>query len=307
MLVETQIPNLPRWHRGKVRDTFDLGEGLLLMVATDRLSAFDVVLPNGIPYKGLVLARLSAFWFQSTAGLLDNHFLGLADDGPFVERLIEERGGIPALAQIPPEIARQSMIVKRAQRIDIECIARGYLVGSAWGEYKRAGTVWGEEMPEGLKEGGALPHPLFTPTTKAEEGHDLPMTRGEVVEMVGEGLAKRLEEGSLALYGFAHDYARQRGIILADTKLEFGLLDGKLILIDEVLTPDSSRFWDVVGYVPGHSLPNFDKQYVRDWLDSQGWNREPPAPPLPEEVVEKTSQRYIEAYRRLTGEELPIP
>ena len=306
MFIETQLPNLSRWHSGKVRDTFDLGDGLLLMVATDRLSAFDVVLPSGIPYKGLVLARLSAFWFQSTLGLLDNHFLGMADDAPFVEKLIEERGAIPALAQIPGEIARQSMIVRKAQRIDIECIARGYLAGSGWAEYKRAGTVWGEKMPGGLREGEALPQPIFTPTTKAEEGHDQPMTRSEVVEMVGEATARQLEESSLALYSFAHDYVRQRGIILADTKLEFGFLDGKLILIDEVLTPDSSRFWDASGYEPGRSLPNFDKQYVRDWLDSQGWDREPPAPALPEEVVRKTSQRYIEAYRRLTGEELPI-
>ena len=307
MIIETQLPNLSRWHRGKVRDTFDLGDGLLLMVATDRLSAYDVVLPSGIPYKGLVLARLSAFWFQSTAGLLDNHFLGMADDPHFVEELNGEHGGIPALAQIPGEIARQSMIVKKARRIDIECIARGYLAGSGWAEYKRSGTVWGEQMPAGLKEGEALPRPLFTPTTKAEQGHDLPMMRSEVVEMVGEGTARQLEEGSLAVYSFAHDYARQRGIILADTKLEFGFLDGKLILIDEVLTPDSSRFWDASGYEPGRSLPNFDKQYVRDWLDSQGWDREPPAPPLPEEVVTKTSQRYIEAYRRLTGEDLPTP
>ena len=296
MIIETHLPNL--LHRGKVRDTYDLGDGLLLMIATDRLSAFDVVLPSGIPHKGLVLARMSAFWFQKTSDLMDNHFVGLADEG----RVVEEQSASP-MADISEELARQSMIVRRAQRIDVECIVRGYLAGSAWAEYRRNGTVWGRRLPEDLKEGEALPEPLFTPTTKADEGHDQSMTTQEVVAMVGEEIARQLEESSLALYSFAHDYARKRGIILADTKMEFGLLDGRLILIDELLTPDSSRFWDASGYEPGRSLPNFDKQYVRDWLDSQGWNREPPAPPLPEDVVQKTSERYLEAYRLLTGEE----
>ena len=296
MIIETHLPNL--LHRGKVRDTYDLGDGLLLMIATDRLSAFDVVLPSGIPHKGLVLARMSAFWFKKTSDLMDNHFVGLADEG----RVVEEQSASP-MADITEELARQSMIVRRAQRIDVECIVRGYLAGSAWAEYRRNGTVWGRRLPEDLKEGEALPEPLFTPTTKAEEGHDQSMTTQEVVAMVGEETARQLEESSLAIYSFAHDYARKRGIILADTKMEFGLLDGRLILIDELLTPDSSRFWDASGYEPGRSLPNFDKQYVRDWLDSQGWNREPPAPPLPEDVVQKTSERYLEAYRLLTGEE----
>ena len=308
MIIETQLPNL--LHRGKVRDSYDLGNGLLLMVATDRISAFDVVLPSGVPHKGLVLARMSAFWFRSTSSLADNHFIGMTDD----RRVVEEYDGITLLAQLSPEIAQQSMIVRKAQRINIECIVRGYLAGSAWAEYRRSGTVWGQSLPQGLKEGEALPEPLFTPTTKAEEGHDESMTHQEVSDMlvlshgqgIGEGLARQIMSTSLAIYTFAHDYARQRGIILADTKMEFGLLDGRLILIDELLTPDSSRFWDAAGYEPGRSLPNFDKQYVRDWLDSQGWDREPPAPPLPEDVVSKTSQRYIEAYHRLTDEELPI-
>jgi phosphoribosylaminoimidazole-succinocarboxamide synthase len=300
MIIETQLPNL--LHRGKVRDTYDLGDGLLFMVATDRISAFDVVLPNGIPYKGMVLAQMSAFWFRSTADLIDNHFIAMADDAGAVERY----RGTPLLAELSAEIASQAMIVKRAERIDVECIARGYLTGSAWAEYKRSGTLWGQALPQGLIEGEALPEPLFTPTTKAEEGHDQSITLREVADMVGEDTARQLEEKTLALYSFAHDYARQRGIILADTKMEFGLLDGKLILIDELLTPDSSRFWDAEGYEAGRSLPNFDKQYVRDWLDSQGWNREPPAPSLPEDVVQRTSQRYVEAYRRLTGEELSI-
>ena len=300
MIVETDLPNL--FNRGKVRDTYDLGSGLLLMVATDRISAYDVVLPDGIPLKGMVLARMSAFWFKTTSHILHNHYLGMADD----EGVRERYPNVPLLAQLDPEIARQSMIIRRAQRIDVECIVRGYLAGSAWSEYKRQGTVWGQRLPQGLKEGEALPEPMFTPTTKADEGHDESMTRQDVENMVGSDLARQLEESSLALYAFANDYARQRGIILVDTKMEFGLLDGDLILIDELLTPDSSRFWDAAGYEPGRSLPNFDKQYVRDWLDSQGWNREPPAPHLPEDVAQRTSQRYIEAYSRLTGETLPV-
>ena len=299
MIVETNLPNL--LHRGKVRDTYDLGSGYLLMIATDRISAFDVVLPNGVPYKGLVLSKISAFWFQKTAHLIDNHYVGSADD----PEVVRKYGSSPPLTDLDKQTARQAMVVKRAERIDIECIVRGYLAGSAWAEYKGSGTVWGKRLPSGLKEGEGLPEPLFTPTTKAEEGHDQNMSYQEVVDMVGDGMARKLEEISLEVYRFADDFARQRGIILADTKMEFGLLDGKLILIDELLTPDSSRFWDVDGYDPGRSLPNFDKQYVRDWLTSQGWNREPPAPHLPSDVVERTSQRYIEAYRLLTGEELP--
>ena len=298
--METHLPGLI--HRGKVRDTYDLGDGLMLMVATDRISAFDVVLPTAIPRKGLVLSRLSAFWFLETPHLSLNHFIGMADD----PETLAEWGDRPLLASLPPEIARQSMIVRRAQRIDIECIVRGYLAGSAWAEYSRSGTVCGAPMPPGLVEGERLPQPIFTPTTKAEEGHDQNMTHQEVENMVGEGMARQLESESIAVYAYAHDYVRQKGIILADTKMEFGLLDGVLILIDELLTPDSSRFWNGEGYQPGRSQPNFDKQYVRDWLTSQGWDQEPPAPTLPEEVVRKTSQRYAEVYRRLTGQELPM-
>lgn len=299
MIIETNLPN--RLHKGKVRDTYDLGDGHLLMIATDRISAFDVVLPTGIPGKGEVLARMSAFWFHHTANMMGNHLVGMADD----PKVVEKYKGNATFASVSQEISRQSMVVRKAQRIDIECIVRGYLAGSAWAEYRRNGTVWGKEQPEGMKEGQALPEPLFTPTTKAEEGHDQNMTHQEVVDMVGENLARQLEESSLSIYSFANDFARQRGIILADTKMEFGLVDGSLILIDELLTPDSSRFWDASGYEPGRSLPNFDKQYVRDWLDAQGWDREPPAPSLPEDVVQRTSERYIEAYRLLTGEELP--
>ena len=282
-------------HRGKVRDTYDLGQGRLLMVATDRISAFDVVLPGGIPGKGQVLNRISAFWFLRTREIIPNHFVCLADDEIAVSYLSEP---------LPAEVAQQAMVVHRAERIDIECIVRGYITGSAWGEYRRQGTVSGQPMPAGLQEGQPFPEPLFTPTTKADEGHDENMSPQQVEDLVGAEMAARLEAASKQVYAHARDYAQERGIILADTKMEFGILDGDLILIDELLTPDSSRFWDTNGYSPGKSQPNFDKQFVRDWLDAQGWNHEPPAPQLPAEVAERTTQRYREAYRRLTGETL---
>jgi phosphoribosylaminoimidazole-succinocarboxamide synthase len=270
------------------------------MVASDRISAFDVVLPTPIPNKGRVLNQISAFWFDKHKNQMRNHLIEVV-----TQEWLDSLNSIDSSvkSELAPFVNR-AMIVEKAERIDVECIVRGYLTGSAWAEYKKSGTVWGQKLPEGLVDGQVLPEPLFTPTTKAEEGHDQQMSRDQVVEMVGESLASQLEEKSLALYSSAHDYARQKGIILADTKMEFGLLDGELILIDELLTPDSSRFWDAEGYQPGRSLPNFDKQYVRDWLDAQGWDHEPPAPSLPEDVVNKTSQRYMEAYHRLTGEEL---
>ena len=298
MIVETNLPNL--LHRGKVRDTYDLSGGYLLMVATDRVSAFDVVLPSGIPHKGLVLSKISAFWFQKAAHLVDNHYVASADDPEVAQRY----GFGSAMAQLDPQIARQAMVVKKAQRLDVECIVRGYLAGSAWAEYRKSGTVFGSPMPPGMQEGQRLDQPIFTPTTKAEEGHDQNMSLQDLVALVGEDLAHRLEEKSLEVYLFAQQFALNRDIILADTKMEFGLLDGRLLLIDELLTPDSSRFWDSQGYQPGRSQPNFDKQYVRDWLTSQGWDQEPPAPNLPEEVVHRTSERYLEAYHRLTGEKL---
>jgi phosphoribosylaminoimidazole-succinocarboxamide synthase len=297
-LRETNLPNL--LYRGKVRDTYDIGGGLLLMVATDRISAFDVVLPNAIPEKGLVLSRLSAFWFRQTASLAPNHFIALADDGDKLTGLVDKA----FLASLPKEIARRAMVVRRAKRVDVECVVRGYLAGSAWAEYKSLGIVHGQPMPRGLREGEQLPEPVFTPTTKAETGHDLPITLGQLEGMIGGEMAQKLQEKTLAFYQHAHEYARTRGIIIADTKLEFGLLDGKLIVIDELLTPDSSRFWDAQGYAPGKSLPNYDKQFVRDWLIQSGWNREPPAPELPPEIVEKTRLRYREAYRLLTGHPL---
>ncbi len=298
MLIETGLPNL--LHRGKVRDTYSIADDLLLMVATDRISAFDVVLPTGIPNKGLVLNRISSFWFNKTEHLIPNHLVVLADAEGAADLLSQN----PTLAGVSPELASQAMIVKRAERLDLECIVRGYITGSAWAEYRRQGTVSGQPMPDGLVEGMKFPEPLFTPTTKAEEGHDQNMSPQEVEDLVGAEMAQKLEEASKAVYEFAHDYSQERGIILADTKMEFGLLNGQLILIDELLTPDSSRFWDMEGYAPGKSQPNYDKQFVRDWLLDQGWNQEPPAPELPEDVVSKTTERYTEAYRRLTGVEL---
>ena len=301
MIIATPLPG--RTHRGKVRDTYDLGGGRLLMVATDRISAFDVVLPTGIPDKGLVLNRISAFWFARTADIVPNHLICLAD-APEASPYLAGGNGAGLSAPVPAEVAQQAMVVKRAERIDIECIVRGYITGSAWSEYRRHGTVQGKEMPAGLVEGQRFPEPLFTPTTKAEEGHDENMSHQQVVDMVGTEMAAKLEETSKKVYEFARDFALERGIILADTKMEFGTLDGQLILIDELLTPDSSRFWDAEGYAPGKSQPNFDKQFVRDWLDEQGWNHEPPAPELPGDVTARTTERYRQAYERLTGETL---
>ena len=285
---ETTLPNL--YHRGKVRDTYDLGDGRLLMVATDRISAFDVVLPTAIPEKGAVLSQMSAFWFDKAADIVPNHLVEVASDYPNVS--------------VNKEVARRAMVVRRADRIDAECVVRGYITGSAWAEYRREGTVAGLPMPAGLREGDEFPEPLFTPTTKAEVGHDESMTLQEVEDMVGADTATRLAETTTAVYTFARDLALSSGIIIADTKMEFGFIDGELCLIDELLTPDSSRFWDASGYEPGRSQPNFDKQFVRDWLDEAGWDHEPPAPELPDDVVRRTGERYLEAYRRLTGESL---
>lgn len=297
-LLETALPNI--LYRGKVRDTFDLGDGLLLMVATDRISAFDVVLPNGIPDKGYVLSRMSRFWFGRTGHIVPNHFVALADDTEALGELAKH----PLLASLPAEIARQAMVVKRAERVDVECVVRAYLTGSALSDYQDSGSIFGIPVPPGLVDGSKLPELLFTPTTKAETGHDEPMTMDEVAALVGQDLAEKVRDLSFAVFQHAHDYAAERGIIIADTKFEFGIVDGEVILIDEVLTPDSSRFWDAEGYAPGKSQPNFDKQFVRDWLLTQDWDRNPPAPALPDDIVAKTRERYMDAYHRLTGESL---
>jgi len=292
VLLETNLPNL--FARGKVRDTYDLGDGRLLIVATDRISAFDVVLPQGVPHKGAVLTQLSAFWFEMTADVMPNHFL----------RLISNCDNADLPFPCSQEMAGRSMVVKKAERLDIECVARGYLSGSGWAEYRESGSVCGMRLPSGLRESDKLPEPIFTPSTKAKSGHDLNIDFAQVADMVGVETAAGLRDATLSIYRFAADYALERGIIIADTKIELGRQDGRLIIIDELLTPDSSRFWDAATYEPGKSQPSFDKQPVRDWLTASGWNREPPPPDLPDEVVAGTSARYREAFRRLTGHEL---
>jgi phosphoribosylaminoimidazole-succinocarboxamide synthase len=298
VLLEAELP-LPLYRRGKVRDTFEAGD-LLLIVATDRISAFDVVLPNGIPDKGRVLNMLSAFWFDKTRHIIPNHMVELVEDARILERYFP-----PQTCYVYPSyLAGRSMVVRKAERLPVECVVRGYISGSAWAEYQEKGTIFGNPLPQGMVESQELPQPVFTPTTKAETGHDQELSPRDLQNLVGKGLAREIEEKSLAIYNFARKYARGRGIIVADTKFEFGLIHGQLSLIDELLTPDSSRFWDASQYRPGVSQPSFDKQPVRDWLVATGWNKEPPAPPLPPEVIESTTRRYREAYRRLTGQDL---
>jgi len=296
VLLESNLP-LPPFSRGKVRDTYDLGNRLLI-VTTDRISAFDVVLPCGIPDKGAVLNRLSAFWFQRTESLITNHLIEVVDDTRCLDKYLPAAGRFA----YPSYLEERSMIVKKVKLIPVECVVRGYLSGSAWAEYQKQGTVNGEPLPEGLKESQELPELLFTPTTKAETGHDQPLSTDELKEMVGETMARELKEKSLAIYSYAREYARD--IIIADTKMEFGLDGDRLILIDELLTPDSSRFWDARFYKVGQSQSSYDKQPVRDWLAGSGWNKEPPTPILPPEVIEATTRRYRHAYARLTGKKL---
>ncbi|MGZ3638198.1 MAG: phosphoribosylaminoimidazolesuccinocarboxamide synthase [Ktedonobacterales bacterium] len=291
VLLHTELP-LPRFGTGKVRDTYDLGERLL-MVTTDRISAFDCVLPNGIPGKGEVLTRLSAFWFDRTKEIVPNHLIS-TDVADLPEAVQPQR----------QQLARRFMIVRKAKRIDFECVVRGYLAGSGWQEYQQSGMVGGIALPGGLRLADKLDEPIFTPARKNDEGHDENISLEEMKNVVGEDLGQALADTSIAVYRAAASYALDRGIIIADTKMEFGLLDNSLLLIDELLTPDSSRFWAVGDYAPGGSPPSFDKQYVRDWLERSGWNKQPPAPELPPEVVAGTSARYREALEWLTGETL---
>jgi phosphoribosylaminoimidazole-succinocarboxamide synthase len=275
--------------RGKVRDIYEAGDDLL-MVASDRISAFDVVLPTDIPDKGRVLNALTLFWLEQTSDLVPNHLL-TADVSEF-----------PAPFTGDPELAGRAMLVKRAEMVPIECVARGYLSGSGWKEYRASQSVCGVPLPSGLSESDRLPEPIFTPATKAETGHDENISIERAAEIIGEGLAQRLKELTIAVYERGASIARERGIILADTKFEFGFADGELTLCDEVMTPDSSRFWPVDQYEPGGAQPSFDKQYVRDWLDASGWDHEPPAPELPADVASQTADRYREAYERITGD-----
>jgi len=296
LITNTDL-SLPLLHRGKVRDTYLL-DNFLLMIATDRVSAFDVILPNAIPNKGKVLNLMSAFWFDNTKSLIPNHVVEVVNS-------VATMGKYTSKKTYPAYLIGRSMIIKKAERLPVECVVRGYLAGSAWSEYQQSGTINSLPMPKGLKESQELTQPLFTPTTKADTGHDMPLTQVELIKLIGDKLAEDVKVKSLQVYSFAREYAAKRGIIIADTKFEFGLIDGKLALIDEILTPDSSRFWDVKLYQVGKSQPSFDKQPLRDWLVDSGWDKEPPAPNLPSDVVEATAQRYEEAYRRLTGKDLP--
>ncbi len=289
-VTRTALSGYPLVHSGKVRDTYDLGSELL-MIATDRISAFDVIMPQGIPGKGQALTQLSRFWFDQTRDLASNHLVttdlvSLSNLSDRERELLDDR----------------SMIVRKAERIDYECVVRGYLAGSGWNEYRSHGTVAGLPLPAGLLDSSKLPEAIFTPAVKNDQGHDENISVAELRNRIGAELTDELERRSIALFTFASDLARERGIVIADTKFEFGFVDGELIVIDEMLTPDSSRFWDAEAYDPGHAQASFDKQYLRDWLLDSGWNREPPAPDLPAEVIEGTQRRYQEAVARLTGE-----
>ena len=293
-VLQLELPGIKKIKSGKVREIFDLGERLLF-VASDRISAFDVIMPNGIPRKGEVLTQISYFWFAQTESFQANHLASKPGDA------------LPAnLQPFTNKIGRRYMIVKKCKPLAIECIVRGYLAGSGWKEYQKTQTVCGIKLPAGLKESSELPEPLFTPSTKAESGHDENISFEQAKNIAGKEIAEQAQAASLKIYNFARDYARKRGIIIADTKFEFGLDDatGKLVLIDEVLTPDSSRFWPADQYAPGKSQLSFDKQFVRDYLETLDWNKTPPGPKLPDGVVSKTTAKYLEAYERLTGKKL---
>jgi len=291
-LLNLDLPGIPKVRSGKVREIFDLGPNLLF-VASDRLSAFDVIMPNGIPRKGEVLTQISYFWFSQTEQLVPNHLVSRANDP------------LPSeLQKYAAQLGRRSMIVKKTQPLAIECVVRGYLCGSGWKDYQKTGAICGIALPAGLKESSRLPEPIFTPATKAETGHDENISFEEACKITGRDIAEQARTLSLRIYSFAVEYALKRGIIIADTKFEFGLENGKLILIDEVLTPDSSRFWPANQYIEGRSQPSFDKQFVRDYLETLTWDKKPPGPKLPADVVAKTTEKYLEAFRKLTGKEL---
>jgi len=290
VISQTDFPGLKLRGRGKVRDIYDLGDKLLI-VATDRLSAFDVVLPTPIPDKGKVLTQLSLFWFEKLAHIVPHH-------------LIATRNFTGELAPYAAALEGRAMLCRRTEPVPIECVVRGYISGSGWKDYQKSGAICGISLPQGLRESDKLPEPIFTPSTKAVTGHDENISFVQTVEVVGQPLAEKLRDTSLAIYKQARDYAAERGIIIADTKFEFGLLDGELIWIDEALTPDSSRFWPADQYSPGKAQPSFDKQYVRDYLERIGWNKQPPGPALPADVVAGTREKYRDSYQRITGHAL---
>ena len=292
VILETDLAGVERYARGKVRDVYSV-DGRLLIVATDRISAFDYVLGTGIPDKGRVLTQLSIFWFDFLRDVTANHFL-TANVAEYPDPLLRFR----------EQLEGRSMLVKRAKMIEIECVARGYLSGSGWKEYQQHGTVCGIRLPAGLRESDKLPEPIFTPATKAQSGHDENVSFEHMISLIGEELANRLRRLTLEIYTRAARYAETKGIVIADTKFEFGFVGDELVLGDEVLTPDSSRFWPADTYRAGGAQLSFDKQYVRDYLESIRWNKQPPAPALPAEVAEKTAEKYIQAYRVLTGRDL---
>jgi phosphoribosylaminoimidazole-succinocarboxamide synthase len=299
-LGNKRIPELRFLRSGKARDIYEVDEDRLLIVATDRISAFDCVLPNAIPHKGRALTQLSRFWFERFSTLVPNHLITTD-----VNKLPTELSRLLS-DESKAMLAGRSMLARRAEVIPFECVVRGYLAGSGWKDYQRAGTICGHRLPEGLVESARLPRPIFTPATKAEEGHDINISIDEMTRSLGEDLTGRLEEISLKIYSEAAAYAETRGVIICDTKFEFGLINGQLTLVDEVLTPDSSRFWPQDSYAPGRSQPSFDKQFVRDYLETLDWDKRPPAPALPHEITMITSKKYLEAYRLITGQDLSI-
>lgn len=292
VLTQTELKGLKLFKRGKVRDVYDLNDSLLI-ISTDRISCFDVVLPNGIPDKGRVLTELSVFWFDFIKDITPHHII-TSDPDKFPR----------ILAPFKTMLMGRSMLVKKTAPIPIECVVRGYISGSGWKDYKNTGAVGGIKLPPGLKESGRLPYPIFTPATKEDKGHDITVTEADVSETVGKDVTSTLKEISLSIYNKASRYAEKKGIIIGDTKFEFGIFDNKVILIDEVLTPDSSRFWPEDKYSPGQSQPSFDKQFVRDYLEKLDWDKTPPAPSLPEEIIQKTREKYLQALYMLTGQRL---
>ena len=291
-VVTTDFKDLKLFRRGKVRDVYEVDDSLLI-VATDRISCFDLVLPTAIPYKGIVLNQISLFWFELIKDITGNHLIS-ADVDKYPAPLKKYRDSLD----------KRSMLVKKSSPLAIECIVRGYICGSAWKEYKEKGSLCGYKLPPGLRESQAFPQPIFTPSTKAEVGHDINISEKEAERIVGEAVFEEVKAKAIAIYKKAADYALKKGIIIADTKFEFGIRDGKVILIDEVLTPDSSRFWPQDAYAIGQSQMSFDKQFVRDYLEGIGWDKNPPAPDLPADIVKKTSQKYLDAYHKITGERL---
>ncbi len=303
VLVETRLP-LPLYRQGKVRDVYEL-DNKLLIVSTDRISAFDVVLPCGIPGKGAILNQISAFWFERTAHILTNHLAEMVDSLGVLREADKTKPGQPA-QDYPDYLVGRSMITAKAERVPVECIVRGYLAGSAWQEYQEKGMVGGVALPPGMQESEELPEIMFTPTTKSEAEHDRPLEARDIQELGIADILPILEEKSRLIYSYARNFAKSKGIIIADTKFEFGYIDSKLAIIDELLTPDSSRFWEIEGYKIGQAQDSFDKQPIRDWLTNSGWNKTPPAPMLPQEIIKATTLRYNKIYHLFTGRSLNV-